>query len=295
MKLAAIDIGSNGIRLLICRPLELKSPSSTFKKVELTRLPLRLGDDVFNTKNISKKKADLLLKAMQAFSLLMEIYNVDGFKACATSAMRDAQNAEKIIQKIFQKTGIPIHIISGIEESRLIIQSFVHQLNPQKQYLHIDVGGGSTEISLIIGRQTIQTKSFNIGTIRLKENQVKQQEWNHLNEWLSSAMDFHTETVAVGTGGNINKLFGLSENHSSESMSLSQLEQMTQFIKSKTKEEKIYTLQMNPDRAEVIDYAGDIYVNIMKKCHAKSIIAPNKGLKDGIIHDLWIRQFQTPS
>jgi exopolyphosphatase/guanosine-5'-triphosphate,3'-diphosphate pyrophosphatase len=295
MKLAAIDIGSNGIRLLICRPLELKSPSSTFKKVELTRLPLRLGDDVFNTKHISKKKADLLLKAMQAFSLLLEIYNVDGFKACATSAMRDAQNADKIIQKILQKTGIPIHIISGIEESRLIIQSFVHQLNPQKQYLHIDVGGGSTEISLIIGRQTIQTKSFNIGTIRLKENQVQQQEWNHLNEWLTSSMDFHAETVAVGTGGNINKLFGLSENHASESMSLSQLEQMTQFIKSKTKEEKIYTLQMNPDRAEVIDYAGDIYVNIMKKCHATSIIAPNKGLKDGIIHDLWIRQFQTPS
>jgi exopolyphosphatase/guanosine-5'-triphosphate,3'-diphosphate pyrophosphatase len=295
MKLAAIDIGSNGIRLLICRPLELKSPSSTFKKVELTRLPLRLGDDVFNTKHISKKKADLLLKAMQAFSLLLEIYNVDGFKACATSAMRDAQNADKIIQKILQKTGIPIHIISGIEESRLIIQSFVHQLNPQKQYLHIDVGGGSTEISLIIGRKTIQTKSFNIGTIRLKENQVQQQEWNHLNEWLTSSMDFHAETVAVGTGGNINKLFGLSENHASESMSLSQLEQMTQFIKSKTKEEKIYTLQMNPDRAEVIDYAGDIYVNIMKKCHATSIIAPNKGLKDGIIHDLWIRQFQTPS
>lgn len=290
MKLAAIDIGSNGVRLLISRPLEPINPNTSFKKIEFTRLPLRLGDDVFQRKKIGKKKSDLLLKAMKAFRLLIEIYNVEDMKACATSAMRDAKNADEIIKRIFDETEIVLNVISGQEESKLIINSFMHQLKPTLPYIHIDVGGGSTEISLIQNQITIETRSFNIGTVRLREKKVSKNDWNEMNSWVKSVFTDIPQIKAIGTGGNINKLYALSETVMGEFMKLSILKETSNLILPLTQYQRVYDLQMNPDRAEVIDYAAQIYIHIMQLAGANEILAPNKGLKDGILHELWNKQ-----
>jgi exopolyphosphatase/guanosine-5'-triphosphate,3'-diphosphate pyrophosphatase len=298
LKFAAIDIGSNGVRLLIGRPLSMDQAFTPFKKVEFTRLPLRLGDDVFKTKEISPKKADLLLKSMKAFSLLLEVYNVDYYRACATSAMRDAKNGKKLIQLIAKETGIELETITGLEESKLIVTACAPLFTTHSDFIHIDVGGGSTEVSHIRNSITLQTMSFNIGTVRLRENKVKQKEWDRMQEWILQNFINIKKLKAIGTGGNISKLYNLSRVKEGSYLSLRKLALTTQALKKVSQSDRIYKLELNPDRAEVIDYAGEIYIQIMKWAGCTELIAPNVGLKDGMLHQMWLDFFQqskTPS
>jgi exopolyphosphatase/guanosine-5'-triphosphate,3'-diphosphate pyrophosphatase len=292
LKLAAIDIGSNAVRLYIARPLHEDLPDTDFKPVEFTRLPLRLGDDVFKTRLIGKKKVDLLAKALLAFALLIEIYNVDEMRACATSAMRDAENGEKVSKELKKLTGIKVDIISGKEESRLIQGSVLDWLPGKNSFMHIDVGGGSTEIAYIRNGKIKKYESFNIGTVRLKEGKVKQSETGRMKKWLDRLVLPIDEPVkAVGTGGNIVKLLELSGCKSNEALNLKHLQATNAYVKSLSLHDLVYELKLNPDRAEVIGFAGNIYTDIMEACDIHEILAPNIGLKDGIIRELWKKHF----
>lgn len=292
MKFGAIDIGSNGIRLLISRPLDLSNLKTEWKKVEFTRLPIRLGDDVFSTKEISKKKLELLTKAIKAFSLLMDIYNVDFYRACATSAMRDAKNSEKIIKHIKKETGITIDVIGGNDESKLIMNSFIHLLPKNEIFLHVDVGGGSTELTLIQNNKALINKSFNIGTVRARENKIKDEELKKLQVWIKENVSWVPKIKGVGTGGNIHKLGELSNIPQHGYLKLKKLVELTEDIEKMNQNERIYHLKLNPDRAEVIDIAGKIYIDIFKNTNVTEIMTPYHGLKDGIIQDLWERYFK---
>lgn len=266
--------------------------NTDFKSVEFTRLPLRLGDDVFKTKEIGKKKTELLTKAMKAFQLLMEIYNVDMYRACATSAMRDASNGAKLVREIKKETGLQIDIISGKEESRLIQKTVLDWLPAKGSFLHIDVGGGSTEIAYIRNSKIKKYESFNIGTVRLREGKVKKSETERMHKWLDTLLLPIDETVkAIGTGGNIVKLYELSGCRGKDDLSLHHLKATTAYIDSLSQHDRVYELKLNPDRAEVIGFAGNIFIEIMKKCNIHEIQAPNLGLKDGIIKDLWRHRF----
>ncbi|MDP2175396.1 MAG: phosphatase [Bacteroidota bacterium] len=291
MKFGAIDIGSNGIRLLIARPLQLDDLKPEWKKIEFTRLPIRLGDDVFGTKEISKRKTDLLLKAIKAFALLIDIYNVDFYRACATSAMRDAKNADKIIKLIKKETGINIDVISGTIESKLIMNAFLHLLEPKETFLHIDVGGGSTELTLIQNNKPLVAKSFNIGTVRAKENKIKPEEFDKLHAWIKENISWITGIKGVGTGGNIHKYGELAGIRQGEFLHLKKLELLTNEIEKLNHNDRVYQLKLNPDRAEVIDIAGRIYLDILKRTSITEILTPYQGLKDGIIQDLWERYY----
>lgn len=292
MKFGAIDIGSNGVRLLISRPLQEDSLKPEWKKVEFTRLPIRLGDDVFSTKEIGKKKTELLTKAIKAFSLLLDIYNVDFYRACATSAMRDAKNADKIIKLIKKETGITIDVINGNVESKLIMNSFIHLLPSVDTFLHVDVGGGSTELTLIQENKALVSKSFNIGTVRARENRIKPEEMNKMHAWVKENVAWVPKLKGVGTGGNIHKFGELAGVSQGGYLKLSRLEELTEDIESIDLHERIYHLKLNPDRAEVIDVAGRIYLDIFKRTSITEVMTPYHGLKDGIIQDLWERYFQ---
>lgn len=291
MKFGAIDIGSNGVRLLISRPLQEDSLKPEWKKVEFTRLPIRLGDDVFGTKEISKKKMDLLLKAVKAFSLLLDIYNVDFYRACATSAMRDAKNSDKIIKLIKKETGITIDVINGNVESKLIMNAFLHLLPAEDTFLHVDVGGGSTELTLIQNNKPLVTKSFNIGTVRARERKVKPEEFDKLHAWIKENVAWVPKLKGIGTGGNIHKYGELANVPQGGYLKLKKLEQLTEDIESIDLHERIYHLKLNPDRAEVIDVAGRIYLDIFKRTSITEIMTPYHGLKDGIVQDLWERYY----
>lgn len=287
MKFAAIDIGSNAVRLLIARPLEPQNSLTPFKAVEVTRLPLRLGDDVFKSSKISKKKEDLLLKAMKAFEYLTEIYNVDGIRACATSAMRDASNSKAIRKKIKESTGIQIEVISGLEESLILQKTILTTIKSNRTYLHIDVGGGSTEITLIKNKQPVSYESFNIGTVRMMENAIDEKEKDRMAQWLSKVSQNNKNIRAIGTGGNIVKLNSLGNPSSKKPFSYSDLKRTTKAIIQLNHDERVYQLKLNPDRAQVIDKAGKIFIDIMKMSGIDKIWVPNKGLKDGILLGLW--------
>lgn len=293
MKFGAIDIGSNGVRLLISRPLQEDILKPEWKKVEFTRLPIRLGDDVFGTKEIGKNKMDLLLKAVKAFSLLLDIYNVDFVRACATSAMRDAKNADKIIKLIKKETGITIDVITGNVESKLIMNAFLHLLPAEDTFLHVDVGGGSTELTLIQNNKALVTKSFNIGTVRAREKKIGPAEFDKLHAWIKEHVTWVPKLKGIGTGGNIHKYGELASVPQGGYLKLSKLEELTKDIESLDLHERIYNLKLNPDRAEVIDVAGRIYMDIFKRTSISEIMTPYHGLKDGIIQDLWERYYTT--
>lgn len=291
MKFGAIDIGSNGVRLLIARPLQMEAMKPEWKKVEFTRLPIRLGDDVFSTREIGKKKTDLLTKAIKAFSLLMDIYNVDFYRACATSAMRDAKNADKIIKMIKKETGITIDVITGNTESKLIMNAFLHILPPNETFLHVDVGGGSTELTLIQQNKALVSKSFNIGAVRAREKKIKPEELDKLHAWIKEHVSWVPKLKGVGTGGNIHKLGDLANVPQGSYLKIKRLEELTEDIEAIDLHERVYHLKLNPDRAEVIDVAGRIYLDIFKRTNITDIMTPYHGLKDGIIQDLWERYY----
>jgi len=287
MKFAAIDIGSNAVRLLIARPLDLNAAVPNFKSVEVTRLPLRLGDDVFNNGEISERKQDLLLKAMKAFDYLTEIYHVDGLRAVATSAMRDASNGKEIAKNIKKKTGIGIEIISGLDESLLLQKTILTTITNNKTYLHIDVGGGSTELTIISNKKTIAFESFDVGTVRMLEGAVSKEEQKRMSNWLKEiALKYHN-IRAIGTGGNIVKLNALGNPSQKKPMTLDLLKAVNKRISLLKQEERVYGLGLNPDRAQVIDSAGKIFIDILAQSSIDKVLVPNKGLKDGIILGLW--------
>ncbi|MBC7426163.1 MAG: hypothetical protein H7321_06470 [Bacteroidia bacterium] len=293
MKFGAIDIGSNGVRLLIARPLDLEILKPEWKKVEFTRLPLRLGDDVFSTKEISKKKSELLEKAIKAFALLMDIYNVDVCRACATSAMRDAKNSKELIKKIKKESGIEIEIISGNEESSLIMNSFIHLLPKKQTFLHVDVGGGSTELTLIQDNKPVIARSFNIGTVRIREKKIKTKDIADMHLWLKEHISWIPNLKGVGTGGNIHKICELANVSEFGFIKLKKLRELTEDIEAMDQHERVYHLKLNPDRAEVIDIAGRIYLDIFSETRVDEVMAPFQSLKDGIIQDLWEKHFNT--
>ncbi|MDX1627730.1 MAG: phosphatase [Fulvivirga sp.] len=286
MKLAAIDIGSNAIRLQVTTTIRTKGELN-FKKLEYVRFPLRLGQDVFNTKSISQVKKTKFKKLMKAFKLLIELYEVDDYLACATSAMREAKNGREIVQDIEKEIGLKIKIIDGKQEALLINNAISSFLTKNKNYLHIDVGGGSTELTWLRGGKKITSRSFKIGSVRRLEHLDSPLIWNNMKKWVKDQLRAEDKIRAVGTGGNINKLFELAGKSPGDKLVLSQLKEVQQYVRDLTMDERINDLQLNPDRADVIIPASDIYIAVMEWAGAKDILVPDVGLKDGIMQHLY--------
>ncbi|MDI9878552.1 Ppx/GppA phosphatase family protein [Flectobacillus longus] len=283
MKIAAIDIGSNAARMQISKVLENDGKIS-FKKVEYVRFALRLGHDVFNEGEISPESEVRIFKLLNAYKLLMDLHEVKDYMICATSAMREAGNADAIITRIHKILDMKINIIDGSKEAELINDVVVQALD-DSNYLHIDVGGGSTELNIYMNRQKVASRSFKIGSVRLLEHKEREGDWEKMCKWIEMHVDpTKSQVTAVGTGGNINKLFNIASNHDTEtSMSLKELTKIKEYVAGFTYEERINKLRLNADRADVIVPAAEIYLNVMKWAGAKSIIVPDLGLKDGII------------
>jgi exopolyphosphatase / guanosine-5'-triphosphate,3'-diphosphate pyrophosphatase len=288
MKLAAIDIGSNAARLLITEVIIDESNNPTFSKLNLIRVPLRLGFDVFESGIIPKAKIGMVMQTMKAYKHLMNAYGVEHLKACATSAMRDAKNAGDIIRKIKMETDIAIEVISGDLEANLIYENHVAEnMDKDHSYLYIDVGGGSTELSFFSNNILTYKKSFNIGTIRLLKNMVTDKQWEDMKETLKAVTKGHKEVVAIGTGGNINKVFSMSKRKDGKPLSLELLKDYYKELGSVTLEERITKYSLREDRADVIVPALQIYVNTMRWATAEEIYVPKIGLVDGLIRHLW--------
>jgi exopolyphosphatase / guanosine-5'-triphosphate,3'-diphosphate pyrophosphatase len=288
LKLAAIDIGSNAARLLIAEVTldEKKIPS--FNKLNLIRVPLRLGFDVFESGTISKARTGMVMQTMKAYKHLMNAYGVEHLKACATSAMRDAKNAADLIRKIKLETDIAIEVISGDLEANLIYENHVAEnMDKDHSYLYIDVGGGSTELSFFSNGILTYKKSFNIGTIRLLKNMVKDVEWVEMKEAVKAITKGNKEVVAIGTGGNINKVFSMSKRKDGKPLSLDLLKDYYKELGSFALEERMVKYGLREDRADVIVPALQIYTNTMRWADAAEIYVPKIGLVDGLIRHLW--------
>lgn len=291
MKLAAIDIGSNAIRFQVSTALD-NSPALLFKKLEYIRFPLRLGHDVFSTGRISAKSIEKFKKLMRAFKLLVELYEVTDYMFCATSAMRESENGLELTNEILEELGITIHIIDGNREAELINRAISSYLT-EKTYLHIDVGGGSTELNLYTAGKKIKTRSFKIGSVRVLEGNDSPVMWEDMERWVKeNVKKSFGKVTAVGTGGNISKIFELAKQRPGKTLSLKKVKQIRDMIDSFSLEERIYQLQMNPDRADVIIPAAGIYTKVMEWAHATSILVPEVGLKDGIMLYLYDKNTQ---
>jgi exopolyphosphatase / guanosine-5'-triphosphate,3'-diphosphate pyrophosphatase len=287
VKLGAIDIGSNAIRLLISRVIPTENHDIQFKKVEFIRIPLRLGDDVFRTGKIGKEKQELFLMTMNAFKLILDIHQVKYYMACATSAMREAKNGEALIKKAQKKFAFNVSIISGERESELILKSVMSYFPQKGNYVNIDVGGGSTEITLIQEHNIIGSRSFPIGSVRMKEGKVIPSIWDEMRAWVEQNAVLGEKTTAIGTGGNINKLYQMAVGNTHKPMSIDTLKKMHGDIAEMSITDRIYKLKLNPDRADVIDHAAKIYISIMQWAGIDQIYSPNAGLKDGLVLELW--------
>jgi len=288
-KYAAIDIGSNGVRLLIDNVVEFKKKETQFKKSSLVRVPIRLGEDVFTTGSISENNKNRMRDAMQAFQLLMQVNGVEKFKACATSAMREAKNGKEVIAHIFNKTGIKIDIIDGKTEAKIISSTDLKQfIKTDKSYLYVDVGGGSTEFTFFSEGNLIDSKSFKLGTVRLLDHKVEENVWNDAKNWIKENSEQLNEISLIGSGGNINKIFKMSGKRDGKPLSYVYIKSYYNFLNQMSYDERISELDLNPDRADVIIPATKIYLKAMKWCHAKKIYVPKIGLSDGIIKSLYM-------
>ena len=296
LKLAAIDIGSNAIRLQITHVLEYEE-STTFKRLEYVRFPLRLGEDVFRVTEdnpehrIGPERADKFMKLMQAFKLLIDLYEVDDYLACATSAMREADNGPALVAAVEKKTGLKVEIIDGDREADILNQALFKFLGEGK-YLHIDVGGGSTELTVIVNKEMVVAHSFPIGSVRRLNPHVSQDKvWDEMRRWIRRHVKpEYGKVTAIGTGGNINKIFDLSGKALGKTIALSRVISVRDFVASHTLEERINKLKLNADRADVLVPASEIYISAMKWAHATQILVPSVGLKDGIMQMLYERQ-----
>lgn len=286
MKLAAVDIGSNAIRFQVSSVLE-HDDRVMFKKLEYVRFPLRLGHDAFSSHRISQESIDKFKKLMKTYKLLLELYEVDDFMFCATSAMRESENGEDLTKQVKEELGIDIHIIDGQLEATLINKAIASFLT-KATYLHIDVGGGSTELNLFTGGKKLNTRSFKIGSVRVLEHFDSPMMWTDMERWIKENIKRkYGKVIAVGTGGNISKIFELSAIEAGKPMTLRKVKAIKKIIEANSMEERIYKLQMNPDRADVIIPASDIYIKVMEWAKAETIIVPEVGLKDGILLHLF--------
>ncbi len=289
-KFAAIDIGSNAVRLLISNIIEQDDTSVIFKKNELVRVPIRLGADVFVNKTVSAYNKTRMIDTMMAFNLLMKSHGVERYKACATSAMREATNSKDVINQISKKCNINIDIIDGEEEATIIAATDLHTfIDPNKTYLYVDVGGGSTEFSIIYNRKKIQSKSFKIGTVRLLNNIVKSSTWDILEQWIKNNTKQFDKIELIGSGGNINKIFKISGKKFGKPLTYFYLSNYYKELQNYSYEERITKLNLSQDRADVIMPATLIYLSAMKWSGAKDIYVPKIGLSDGIIKSIYYK------
>ncbi len=287
-KYAAIDIGSNAVRLLIATITEQEGKEPIFKKTSLVRVPIRLGADVFMTKLISEENKIRLKDTMDAFKLLMKSHKIEKYKACATSAMREADNGKEVAKLILEKTGVEINIIDGTDEAAMIAATDLNVLiQSDKTYLYVDVGGGSTEFTLYSQGKSIVSKSFKLGTVRLLENMVKDQIWQETEAWIKEITKDYSKINLIGSGGNINNIFKSSGKSEGKPLSFLYLSSYYQLLNSFTYEERITELNLNEDRADVIIPAIKIYLSAMKWTRARRIYVPKIGLSDGIIKSLY--------
>lgn len=287
MVLAAIDIGSNAARLLICEVIK-KGASTEFNKLNLIRIPLRLGFDVFEKGYIGFRKKKMLLNTIDAFSALMKVYEVDHYIACATSAMRDASNSKDIIKEIKSDTGIKIDIISGDLEAEIIYENHIAELlDANKSYLYMDVGGGSTEITLYHKAAVVFQKSFDIGTVRLLTNSVADETWEDLKQNLKDISKKYTKITAIGSGGNINKVFSMVNSKTLKSLPIEVIREFYKVLEPLSVDERMHTYNLKKDRADVIVPALKIYANAMKWANIEEIHVPKIGLADGLINHLY--------
>lgn len=281
MTYAAIDIGSNAVRLLIKRDEE---KCRYLDKLLLVRVPLRLGFDVFSKGEISDKKADDLVRLMRSYELLMKIYRVDRMRACATSAMRDAKNGSEIIKKIAAKTGIKVEIITGAEEARIVYFNHLGRgFDSKGNFLYVDVGGGSTELNLLTNGELKLSESFNIGTVRMLTDSVKAKTWSDLSDTCLSLGRKYPDITLVGSGGNINKLYKLAGGNKKKEISVEALQGIYEDLLPLSIEERMVRYSMRPDRADVIIPAAKIFLTIARLTGAKNILVPVIGVADGII------------
>lgn len=293
IKLAAIDIGSNSIRLLIVNVIP--TPEYTYyRKVSMTRLPVRLGEDVFKQGKISKETTQRLVDAMQAYKYIMKVNNVQDYRACATSAMREAKNGMGVSKRIAKKTGINIELIDGAEEARLVFESkMFDKIQPaENNFLYIDVGGGSTELTLWKHNEIVDAQSFKIGTVRILNGLDEPQEWNRMQQWITAQTQHLDDLAMIGSGGNINKTHKLSGKLVNEPLGLRYLSSMLKNLSDLTTEQRVMQLGLNFDRADVIVPALRIYTSATRWAGAQKMYVPKIGVSDGIIRALYHEKYK---
>lgn len=287
-KYAAVDIGSNAIRLLITTVIEKEGFPTQFKKTSLVRLPIRLGADVFLKGNISSGNYKRLLDAMQAYSLIIKTHNVVAFRACATSAMREAKNGLEIVSKLKAATGIDIQIIDGNDEAAIIASTDLKQLiSDNKVFLYVDVGGGSTEFTVFANGKNIASHSFKLGTVRIINGMVEEVMWEQAQQWVTQHTKAYSKINVIGSGGNINSIYRFSEKKVGQPLSYLFMSNFYEKVKQYDYNQRVFELKMNPDRADVIIPATRIYLSAMKWAKAKNMYVPKIGLADGIVKQLY--------
>lgn len=287
-KYAAIDIGSNAMRLLIMNVVEQSEALTQFNKSALIRVPIRLGQDAFTVGEITEENIDRMTDAMKAFKLLMKVYKVEHYKACATSAMREAYNGKEVCEIIKEKADVSIEIIDGKSEAAIIASSDLHHfIRTEDTYLYVDVGGGSTEFSLFSNGKMMVSKSFKNGTVRLINDMVNDIVWEEIEKWIKTNTESYEKITLIGSGGNINKIFKLSGKQQDKPLSYMYLNSQYQYLNSLTYEQRIAELALNTDRADVIIPALSIYLKAMKWSGATKIYVPKIGLSDGIVKAMY--------
>ncbi len=287
MRFAAIDIGSNAIRLLLSNVYDAPD-GPVFKKAELVRVPIRLGEEAFRFRIIPAEKIEALAKTMHAFRLLIEVFGAADYRACATSALRSAENGQEVVRQVKAISGIEIEVIDGKTEASIIHSNHVAEHLPQDHsYLYIDVGGGSSELTLFAGGKVVASKSFDVGTIRQLNDQVVKETWNELEVWIRERSVGHQPLVAIGSGGNVNKLFKMAERKEGKPLALDRIRELYDWLRGFTVEERIVKLGLNPDRADVIVPAARLFIFIMNVAGIDRIFVPQVGLADGIVHLLY--------
>lgn len=287
-KIAGIDIGSNSVRLLVSNVIRDKQVI-LYKKSSLTRLPIRLGEDAFTRNKISKKNIGKLITGLQAYQKIMDVHGVEYFRACATSALRESSNGAEVVAKVKEATGIQIDLIDGAEEAHIIFNSeMISSLREQEDtFLYIDVGGGSTELTFFHQNEIVDSISFKIGTIRLLNNMVEKADWEPMKQWIREKTANYNDILMVGSGGNINTTFKMSERRVGHPLSLNYLESTYDMLSKFTASERMIKFDLNPDRADVITHALRIYISAMMWARSERMLVPKKGLADGLVRSIF--------
>ncbi len=289
LQFAAIDIGSNAVRLLIMG-ITPDETEATFSKTLMIRVPLRLGQEAFVDGKISDDKSKKLIRLMKAFRHLMKVYDVTEYRVCATAAMREAKNTKDIVKEIKKETDLKVEVIDGQEEAMIVYEThFYYNLNENLNYIFVDVGGGSTEVSLLVNGDLIQSTSYKIGTVRLLNNKVENDEYELLHNNIAALKEQYSVNDVIASGGNIIKLNALAHTRKDRKLSLATLELLNEELKKYSVDELIEKFKLKPDRADIITHAADIYIDVAKSIGAKNFIVPQIGLIDGIIHLLYVK------